>query len=151
MDTPKVGASETHCQHLQVSSDCKPSCIECGLGIEITGQPYIRSISHYRQLYNAGKIYKINEIANEGLQQQVKKFLERQHRTGPFGVGVVGGTSDPKDEWGPPEGVLKYINFLRENRDKILPKKNRAKGLNKIYGEHRRLITSYVIALGGSP
>lgn len=132
------------CLHSQISTNEKPCCINCGLVQETVGKPYIRSISHYKELYRVGIIIPVSEIMTENLKIQVIKFNQRRNKP-------------EKRTFMSPEGLqelevyrslyLEYIEFLRDNQDRVLPKKPRKRQICQIYGEHRKILLEYIFRL----
>lgn len=139
MNEHSLGASWKHCSHLQISSDEKSSCLECGLVMEIYSNPYIRSITHYKQFYKKG--IKIHPFLLHGLEfkEQAIRFLTRKNQ------GKVLPKKKEKHEK-PVTLYDEYVFFLRQNQDKVLPKKKkpRQRELCRVYGEHKRMILEYI-------
>jgi len=151
------------CPHLQIStnrsSNEKPSCLNCGLVQEPEDNPYvykyIRNITHYKELYKSGIIIPTTQILGETIKNQVIKFKlkknEPKKRTfNPsdkvFSVDKMNPQMDPLVEVYR-NLYLEYIEFLRNNEDRILPKKNRKRQICQIYGNHRKILLEYIFRL----
>lgn len=133
------------CPHLQISNETegKCSCLECGLVQPIGSRwGYIRSITHYKLLLAEGRpVPPIHCLVGEVLQKQVLKFLERKNN-----IVVIPQVDTPLLRL-----YQEYICFLRDNKDLVLPKKERKRELVKIYGEHRRIVLEWISYLVDAP
>lgn len=135
------------CQHLNIGmfDSLKPSCIECGLVQEVYQTPYVRSITHYRNLFKDGRNPPIHCIKNPILQNQICKFHMRIH---------AAQCDAPKNKHSNIENDDKdvhtfysqYIQFLYNNENLILPNKTRIRPIRKIYGDHRQFILKWISA-----
>lgn len=139
------------CRHLQITTtNEKPCCIDCGLVMEVYSNPYIRNITHYKQFYKQG--IKINPFLLLGLEfkEQVIRFLRRQDS-------AIKKTEEKKERTLPcwfsidstEQKYVEYIIFLRQNQDRVLPKKKkrRKREIYEVYGDHKRMILEYIKAL----
>jgi len=139
------------CLHRDISRDLKPSCIECGLVFQQYPLIYhIRTITYYKELYFKNPTYNIpiHMLLGSKLQQQVENFLKRQYRD-KF-KNQSGNFPTPQCE----VLYMEYINFLRNNSERILPKKyvSRKKEISNVYGDHKKLLIKYISRLSfGSP
>lgn len=139
------------CPHLEISTDngdAKISCLECGLVQDQTSKMYVRSITHYKQLIAQGiKPPPIYCLVGEALKRQVAKYHLRQmspKKKGRSGSGVLPTPLQVNQEL-----YDEYLQFLRDNLEIILPKKERKRPLVKIYGDHYKIISSYIELLLG--
>ena len=139
------------CPHLQISIDDKPSCINCGLVQERPAVPYIRSISHYKEIYRSNRnASHVVYLLPAPLQIQIHKFHIRTNRS------KLSEPNNVRDE--PSEAKMNepnnvrmkkqyddYIRFLNENAIHTLPKKERKRPISAIYGEHKRIILDWIM------
>lgn len=174
------------CPHLQISTNRayneKPSCIDCGLVQEPEGNPYIRNISHYKELYSIARgspedcpshVVSTFRLLGDNLKEQAIKFRLRQEqpkkttsqRLANASVKIVKDLETDRQTIaqellateGSPRGLHKveqgwflyfeYIDFLRNNTDRVLPKKDRKRPICQIYGDHRRIVLFYIWCL----
>lgn len=142
----------------------KHSCLECGVVMPIYGVPYVRNITHYKELYSLGKAPRVCDLLGDRLKEQVIKFQIKQSRprdqnkSRELVTGIGERSSelglDPNSAWllAMRQKYSEYINFLANNQDKILPrKKDRKRSIQQIYGEHRILVLEYLIRLLAPP
>ena len=155
------------CPHLQISSESegKCYCLECGMSQIPKRWRYIRSITHYKQLWSEGKTMPpVHYLVGETLQKQVRKFLQRKNKSASApshvnleSVRIVSSMYDVSrrgkslafydaSHRGKEQSSFynEYIQFLRNNQSIVLPKKVRKRELVNVYGEHRRLILEYI-------
>jgi len=146
------------CPHLQISSESegKCYCLECGMSQIPKRWRYIRSITHYKQLWSEGKTMPpVHYLVGETLQKQVRKFLQRKNKSASApsapshvnleSVRIVSSMYDVSRRGKEQSSFYnEYIQFLRNNQSIVLPKKVRKRELVNVYGEHRRLILEYI-------
>lgn len=145
-------------EHTFTFIDKRQVCIKCGLIEDIIQEPYIRSITHYKQICGAslGGAYPSGPsgltssyISQDKLREQIYKFKIREHNK--F-IKKNQGSNPSYPSGEVPWEILysEYIRFLQQNQDKILilPKnKPRKRKLTKIYGEHKKIIIDYITLL----
>lgn len=139
---------QSKCLHLQISTNSnisneKSCCLDCGMVQDKLSNPYVRNISHYKELYQLGIMIPISQLISEKLRNQAMMFILRETR--------------PKNQKKFPLRTdalenevclyLEYVNFLRNNEDKILPRKNRTRQICQVYGDHRKIVLEYIFRL----
>lgn len=156
------------CLHLQISSgrisNDKPSCINCGLVMEVYENPYIRNISHYKALYsssdNRDEICNF-QIVGDKLREQVMRF--KNSKSKPKQIKNLqeykelerSALKRAHESYNSITEIdrqclllyYEYIDFLRNNEIRILPKKNRTRPIYQVYGDHRRIVFEYIVRL----
>ena len=143
----------TACLHMNIATwdTRKPSCIDCGLVQEIYQPPYVRSITHYRELFKVGRNPPVHCIKNPILQNQISKYHTRVHNSRANALknnhstfedidSVVLGVNEKDAE----KFYSEYIQFLYDNENLILPNKTRIRPIRKIYGEHRQILLKWI-------
>ena len=150
-------------EHTFTFIDKRQVCIKCGLIEDIIQEPYIRSITHYKQICGAslGGAYPSgltsSYISQDKLREQIYKFKIREHNkfikknqgsnpSYPSGGAYPSDDDKYSDKYS--EKYMDYIRFLQQNQEQILPKKkNRKREITKIYGEHKKIIIDYITLL----
>ena len=154
-----------HCAHLEISNGriCNdiPSCMSCGLVIGAYNNPYIRNITHYRELYFQGKIYNVFQLLGDKLKRQAVKFRNLQSKVKKVSPPSGDASSIKLYPVEDSEQAIPiteddrqclllyydYIDFLRNNESRILPQRNRTRPIYQVYGEHRRIVFEYIVRL----
>ena len=141
-----ANACSQECFHAQTTiNEQKIFCVNCGLVEDKYGNPYIRSISHYKQLYKDEKAPPINVLLGEELQNKATKFQIRQI---PKSKGYFQTKPLCVEEHKQIQKIYnEYVLFLRNNEDRILPQKNRQRPICQVYGEHRKFLLQYISLL----
>lgn len=131
--TSSLLKSIQNCRHLKISNnEDKFSCIECGLCQEKSETPYVRSITHYKELCNMGISIPVYQLIGEQLRNQVLKFYYRKDK------------NNNRDKKVEPSLYMEYLQFVKDNTHKILPIRHRVKAINQIYGDHKRYVLEYI-------
>ena len=150
----QVAKNIQECPHLQISTDDKPSCMNCGLVQERQSASYIRCISHYKKVYlqaqssgeaNLEAKYPIAVyLLPAPLQIQIHKFHIRTNRLRLNKLSETnrqdGGNDEKRNQL-----YDDYIRFLNENATHTLPKKERKRPISAIYGEHKKIILDWIM------